>query len=92
MNKILKGMNTQLSEAVRTLIDHLNNDPDYRIGWKSNIAMAMYDEIRGEQSEWGVTPLPSEIDRLHAVCNRAAERFLDNLCFNPKEGVESDSQ
>ena len=74
-------MKTQLSKAVKTLIDNLNNDPSYREGWKANIAMAMYDEIRGEQAEWGTTPSLEDIGRLHAVCNRAANRFLDNLCY-----------
>ncbi len=66
---------TELQKAVEVLRKHLVKDPDYRQGWKANIAMALFDEFK--ESGWDEG---SEDIDIHATCNRGADRFLQNLC------------
>lgn len=66
-------------EAVARLRHAFKADMGYRESWKSNIAMAIYDEI-GDS----LAPPMMPKERLHQFCNRAAERFLVLLEAEPE--------
>lgn len=63
-----------LPYAVKVLAYELNNDESYRLSWKANIAMPIYDKTRGMATH-------SEI---HKIANEAAEQFLQNLTRDVK--------
>jgi hypothetical protein len=66
-----RTLNTfNVSEAVKKLQLALEADPDFYQTWKSNIAMAVYDELDPH--------IKME------TCNRVAERFLRVLCTREK--------
>lgn len=60
-------------EAMDHLVAVLKSDPDYREGWKANIAMAFKDQWahRGMKE---VSP-----QTVHDVANAAASAFLEQL-------------
>jgi hypothetical protein len=63
-------------EAVNKLCTELQKDPDLYIAWRSNIAMAFYDEMSGR----GIGDyLEIHKSELHDSCNRAADNFLNAL-------------
>lgn len=70
----------KLGEAVNTLIEALENDPDYRIAWQANIAMAFYDNVH-----WNRVNGKRLMSRAkaHEIGNQAAEHFLKLLCRKP---------
>jgi len=77
---VLEGIYDKLSEndverAMEVIANALKEDASYYMGWKANIAMAIYDEI--------LTDFISEEEKtsLHNSCNRGAANFL-KLCFN----------
>ncbi len=72
-------METEISKAVKLLCKELKADPEYRMSWQANIAMAFKDEFeRGV--EFNTTPLTNVgRDALHTVANKAADNFLNNL-------------
>lgn len=63
-------------EAIDHLIVVLKSDPDYREGWKANIAMAFKDQ-------WAHHGHPvfgeNEAARVHRIANSAAVAFLEQL-------------
>ena len=67
----LKSRKLGVFEAVKKLQLVLEADPDFYRTWKSNIAMAIYDELDPH--------IKME------TCNKAAERFLRVLCMREKE-------
>lgn len=71
-------METKLSSAVRTVIEALREDPEYRFGWKANIAMAFYDEFLKAQEEEGFH-VETPHSNIHRIANRAADNFLNLL-------------
>jgi len=71
-------MMTEIQNAIKVLTKALKADPGYRIGWQANIAMAFYDEYQRQLGK----KLPSDI--LLDVANKAANNFLDNLCYEPR--------
>ena len=63
-------MDITTKQAVKVLVEALNDDKDYRRSWSANIAMAFQDEFDEFHKHNGV----------HYISNKAAERFLDMLC------------
>lgn len=70
-------------EAVKHLTQKLKNDPSYRIGWQSNIAMAFYD--RAYQYRKGKKIKYLSMVDIHKIANDAANSFLNLLCTDKKE-------
>ncbi len=71
-------MNTELKNAVNTLIEELSKDKSegsYYYSWQANIAMAFKDEFYRETLK-GHTG--NNVD-VHKVANQAAKNFLDLL-------------
>lgn len=71
-------MDNKVKEAIQTLVEALNSDEGYRLGWKSNIAMAFKDEYSRQAEERDYTDL-GKLD-IHEIANKAAESFLNLLC------------
>ena len=71
-------------EAVEHLTKELKNDPSYRIGWQSNIAMAFYDRAYLYKKEKGKKYL--SMWDIHIIGNDAANNFINLLCIDKKEG------
>lgn len=68
-----------VSKAIKVITAEIKNDPGYKIGWASNIAMAFYDAFKN--SPHG-PDIPN--DELHEIANRAANNFLNLLCQDTK--------
>ena len=64
-----------LADVVKLLTKAIKKDPDLRMGYQANIAMAFVDECNGQP---GFKDVP--YDTLHQAANNAANRFLDNWC------------
>jgi hypothetical protein len=64
---------TELQKAMKIVTKHIKKDKEYREGWKANIAMSFYDEVRrsGEKYMSSV--------RLSRLANKAADSFLRML-------------
>ena len=71
-------MDSKLSAAMGCVVNALNNDSDYRIGWVANIAMAYKDCERWYKEKHDKKRLTSK-DR-HLIANESAEYFIKNLC------------
>lgn len=65
---------TPISELTKAL----QSDPEYRRGWKDNIAMAFKDECARHKKKTGKQSLWSS--EIHEIANKAAENFLKLLC------------
>ena len=65
----------KISKAVKKLTESIKKDPDFRMGYQANIAMAFVDECNGST---GFENVP--YDTLHQAANEAADRFLNNWC------------
>jgi hypothetical protein len=61
-----------VEHAMKVLVGALKADEGYKIGWKSNIAMAFKDEYAN-------TPEVFQKD-IHIIANQAADNFLKLLC------------
>jgi hypothetical protein len=70
-------------EAVKHLTQELKNDPSYRIGWQSSIAMAFYDSASQYKKKKNKKYL-SMVD-IHTIANDAANSFINLLCADKKE-------
>jgi len=68
----------ELPNAIKVLINALQTDEGYRIGWVSNIAMSYIDNEHWYKKETGKKYL-NRVDK-HKIANRAAEYFLKQLC------------
>lgn len=69
-------MDNKLQEAVKTLIEALKSDEDYRRSWKANIAMAFKDEWRREDFQKS----EQDFEAVHILANNSADNFLNLLC------------
>lgn len=65
------------AEAVSKITEEMKNDPSYRIGWQSNIAMAFYDAAYQYKKKKNRAYL-SMVD-IHIIANDAANNFLQLL-------------
>lgn len=70
-------MDNKLQEAVKTLIEALKSDEDYRRSWKANIAMAFKDEWRREDFQKS----EQDFEAVHILANNSADNFLNLLCL-----------
>lgn len=68
-------------EAIKHLTEQLDTDMAYRIGWKANIAMAFCDEWQRSVDHYG---LPTTPDHIHKIANKAADSFIERLCYRPQ--------
>ncbi len=75
MNSKEKKM--KISKAVKTVTKAIEEDPDFRMGYQANIAMAFVDECFGSI---GFEDMP--YDTVHQAANNAAYRFLTNWCYD----------
>lgn len=73
-------MDNKLQEAVKTLIEALKSDEDYRRSWSANIAMAFKDECYREFKEDLYTEYGDAEEEIHKIANTAADNFLNLLC------------
>jgi hypothetical protein len=60
------------SRCFNEVFEDIRNDEGLYIAWKSNIAMAFYDEARRSNSR-------DSRKKLHEISNRAADNFLQLL-------------
>jgi hypothetical protein len=67
----------KIEDAVKTLTGELMTDPNYRISWQANIAMAFYDCANQYRKKKGKKYL-SMVD-IHTIANDAANNFLNRL-------------
>lgn len=58
--------------AIDHLCKALREDPDYRLGWECNIAMAFKDQFHFSGEE-------HDRELVHRIANRAAAAFIDQL-------------
>lgn len=70
----MKKKKTKIHLAIDVLRKALKKDPDYRIGWQANIAMAFVDEARRNKKE-----IRGSYKNVHKAANKAANTFLENL-------------
>ena len=68
----------KISKAVKVVTKAIKKDPNFRIGYQANIAMAFVDECK---DSIGFENVP--YDNLHMRANEAADRFLTNWCYDP---------
>ncbi len=66
-----------LSDTVKLLTKALTEDPDFRMGYQANIAMAFVDACKD-----GIDFENVPYDTLHQAANNAADRFLKNWCYD----------
>ena len=69
-------MENKLKEAIDTLVEALQTDEGYRIGWQANIAMVFKDEFTRINPDLKRT---SDYE-LHHIANQASNNFLNLLC------------
>lgn len=70
------------TECIEHLTEQLRIDPGYRISWQANIAVQFQDEWEKEADAQGI---PTTRRAIHAISNKAADNFLNLLCYVPKE-------
>lgn len=80
-----------LPQAINTLVEALKSEDkepgSYYYSWQANIAMAFKDEYNRVRKEKGTTLNQEDV---HHVANKAAENFLDMLCYvNEKNRKDS---
>lgn len=63
-----------IQNAVFVLKQKLKEDPDLFMGWQSNIAMALYDQMT-EKMRFS----PTGRKNIHKLCNEGAISFLTKL-------------
>jgi hypothetical protein len=66
-----------LKRAVEVLKEGMRKDPEYRDGWKSNIAVCFYDHARNTQPKF-ITDLWTQ-KQFSIFANEAAESFIDHF-------------
>ena len=67
----------EIKDAIKTLTSELSNDPGYRTGWQSNIAMAFKDRAYEYKKQTKKKYL-TQVD-IHIIANDAANNFLNLL-------------
>jgi len=69
---------------MKEVIEKLNEglkDPDYRIGWVSNIAMAQMDAEQSYRKKHNKVGKYLNYKDRHAIANQGAENFLKVLAM-----------
>ena len=67
-------MENKLKEAIDTLVEALQTDEGYRIGWQANIAMSFKDEYSRNKLKY------KNRQDIHKIANTASDNFLNMLC------------
>ncbi|RLD64462.1 MAG: hypothetical protein DRJ01_00550 [Bacteroidetes bacterium] len=62
---------------IKKLVEGLKEDPELRYGWKSNIAMAFYDEYLNYKKYMDKKYINKR--DLHLIANDAADNFINLL-------------
>lgn len=75
-------MDNKLQESVKTLIEALKTDGDYRNSWKASIAMAFKDEYKKADEYNDHDRYEGFIvhNNIHEIANKSADNFLNLLC------------
>lgn len=81
-NVIIKIM--EIKDAIKTLTTELLNDPSYKTGWQSNIAMAFKDRAY-EYKKQTKRKYLTQVD-IHIIANDAANNFLNLLTKKDESG------
>ena len=70
----------QVKDVLPTLQCALNDDLQYREGWKANIAMAFKDECKCRRYRVVNNKKHLSYEDIHKIANTAAENFITLLC------------
>jgi len=73
---------------IKKLIKGLKEDPELRLGWKSNIAMAFYDEYLSYKKYMDKKYINKR--DLHLIANDAADNFINLLIKDVDVEAERD--
>jgi hypothetical protein len=65
----------KLEDAIKTIQEHIKNDPHYRLSWEANIAMCYKDEVVNYRK--GIRKKYLNNNDRHIIANNAAAKFLD---------------
>jgi len=76
--KIIENKN--MTSIIDELVEELNGDQGYRISWRSNIAMAFFDEYFRYTEHFHSSEIEPDKKDIHTIANNAAENFLKQLC------------
>lgn len=68
---------------IEKLKEGLKNDPDVRLAWESNIAMAFYDEYLSYKKYMDKRYINHK--DLHIIANDAASNFIDLLIMDVED-------
>jgi hypothetical protein len=71
-----------IEKEMKVVTDMIQSDQGYRYGWQANIAMAFKDEWQRAADNGG---LPCTPEQIHEIANKAADNFLNLLCYRPKD-------
>ncbi len=77
--KSLEDPKNQETKFTIKALSHALKDPEYRLGWVANIAMAYLDNQRWYREKNGIKGNQMSYKNRHAIANQAAEYFLDQL-------------
>lgn len=77
--KYLEDPKNQVTAFTIKALSHALKDPEYRLGWVANIAMAYLDNQRWYRDKNGIKGNQMSYKNRHAIANQAAEYFLDQL-------------
>lgn len=80
-------MNKEVGEALKVLIEALKTDKDYRILWRSNIAMAFKDEYYKIYNKYSFSQ--KELNEIDMIAVISADNFLTLLCRQHSDNQES---
>lgn len=67
-----------IQEAMKIVTREIANDPNYRITWQANIAMAFKDQWMKTME---INSDCVDYKTIHDIANKAANNFLDILCI-----------
>jgi len=86
-------MSTEIKEAVKPLNQMFKDDPNYRMRWQSNIAIAFVDNVRWHREKRGSRCLSNK--SIHEIANAAADQFLKSIEYPdgyPLETLERNAE
>lgn len=76
----MKKRKTAIQKAMNVIGKAIERDPDYRMTWEANIAMAFVDSWRWWRERNGLKRVLNAKER-HAVANEAAAHFV-RICWH----------
>jgi hypothetical protein len=77
---------SKIAEAIDTISKAMLSDPEYRMVWQANIAMAFQDKFPED-----VKRALSAVDLdIHELSNKAADYFLKTLTFSTEVSMSNE--